>query len=85
MIMSIRKSLYRLASLDGNPHPVLDTTYDSLEAAITEAKNWFSQQENIKNIDLDKEEGIGVEILTSNGSWRTLCYQSYCIQDVIPC
>ncbi len=82
--MSLRKNLYRLASLDGTPHPVLDTTYDSFEAAIAAAKNWCTRQGTMKNTSLDEEGAIGVEVLTMNGSWRTLYYERDCIQEMVP-
>ncbi len=64
------KSFYRLVGTDGNPHPVLDTPYDSFDAAIGAAKDWSSRQNSSENIDFT----IGIEVSTSNGSWRTVRY-----------
>ncbi len=58
---------YRLVDEQGAPHPVLDDLYDSLEAAWSEALTWWHDvapgQEPV---------GIGVEVSTASGDWRTL-------------
>lgn len=58
---------YRLVDEQGAPHPVLDDLYDSLEAAWSEALSWWHDvcpgQEPV---------GIGVEVSTASGDWRTL-------------
>ena len=69
--MTIQASVYRLVGLDGLPHPVLDTPYDSMEAAIKAAKTWSSSK-NIGHLITDSS--LGIEVLTSNGSWRTIQY-----------
>jgi hypothetical protein len=60
--------LYRLVDQSGEPHPVLDDLYDSLEAAWAEAISWwrdnFGSEQNTV--------GIGVEVSTASGDWRTL-------------
>ncbi len=38
--MAPQRLLYRLVALDGTPHPLLDSPYDSEEAALAAAKNW---------------------------------------------
>ncbi len=68
---TINSSVYRLVGLDGLPHPVLDTPYESIEAALIAAKRWASKK-NVSNILSDN--CIGIEVLTSNGSWRTIQY-----------
>ena len=69
--MKIKASVYRLVGLDGLPHPVLDTPYDSMEAAIKAANIWSSN----KNLDhLISDTSLGIEVLTSNGAWRTVQY-----------
>ena len=69
--MTIKASVYRLVGLDGLPHPFLDTPYDSMEAAIKAANSWSSN----KNLDhLLGDTSLGIEVLTSNGSWRTVQY-----------
>ena len=76
--MAIRKKLYRLAGLDGSPHPVLDAPYESIEAAIGAAKGWCEGQG--MNCSLDKR-AIGVEVLTSCGNWRTITYPKNCLSN----
>ncbi len=69
--MSMSQGLYRLVGLDGNPHPVLDTTYESIDSAIWAAKDWSSvHSQNPSHAD----KSIGIEVKTENGSWRTICY-----------
>ena len=68
--MSQRQSSYRLVGLDGNPHPVLDTPYESIDSAITAAQSWHSNSLN----HINNAETIGIEVSTSNGSWRTVGY-----------
>lgn len=63
--------LYRLVDRQGQPHPVLDDLYESLESAWSEALSWSqagadSDQATPACID------IGVEVSTPAGSWRTL-------------
>jgi len=59
---------YRLVDAQGEPHPVLDDLYESLDAAWSEALDWWETQ------DLASREpiGIGVEVSTMNGDWRTI-------------
>lgn len=59
--------VYRLVDQHGLPHPVLDDLYDSLESAWAEALAWWSHW----GIP-DAPVGIGVEVSTASGSWRTL-------------
>jgi hypothetical protein len=59
--------VYRLVDQLGNPHPILDDLYDSLEAAWGEATNWWQDQSTGGD-----PVNIGVEVSTSSGSWRTL-------------
>lgn len=62
--------LYRLVDQQGCPHPVLDDLYDSLEAALDEAQRWWHEQFGHERDPI----GIGVEVSTGCGSWRTLRY-----------
>lgn len=59
---------YRLVDSQGEPHPVLDDLYDSLEAAWAEAMGWWQNQSGSSQGPV----GIGVEVSTASGSWRTL-------------
>nr|WP_071839849.1 hypothetical protein [Synechococcus sp. KORDI-100] len=74
--MRSHRSRYRLAGLDGQPHPVLDTTYDSLESALTEAQNWCSGQ---GASCAPAQRGIAVQVRTGTGSWRTIDYPRSCL------
>ena len=74
--MEMQSRLYRLAGLDGKPHPVLDAPYESMEAAIFAAKQWCAGQG--LNCSL-RERAIGVEVMTHSGSWRTISYPSDCL------
>ena len=59
---------YRLVDQQGCPHPVLDDLYDSLDAAWEEARRWWCEQ-----VGSEREPvGIGIEVSTACGSWRTL-------------
>lgn len=59
---------YRLVDQQGSPHPVLDDLYDSLDAAWEEARSWWQEQFGSERGPV----GIGVEVSTGCGSWRTL-------------
>ena len=59
---------YRLVDQEGAPHPVLDDLYDSLDAAWSEAIDWWRDQVGPQSGPVN----IGVEVSTSSGSWRTL-------------
>ena len=61
---------YRLVDQQGDPHPVLDDLYDSLDAAGSEALHWWQEQFG----PLQGPGGIGVEVSTLSGEWRTLRY-----------
>ena len=78
--MALKKNLYRLTGLDGAPHHVLDDPYESIDAALKAAKVWCNGQGLSCTI---KDKGIGVEVLVENGTWRTVCYPSNCLQTSI--
>ena len=61
---------YRLVDAHGKPHPILDDLYDSLDAAWSEAVGWWETQQPSRREPI----GIGVEVSTSNGDWRTIRY-----------
>tara|TARA_B100000965_G_C19235056_1_gene601841 strand:+ start:439 stop:678 length:240 start_codon:yes stop_codon:yes gene_type:complete len=75
--MSFKRNLYRLTGLDGAPHYVLDAPYESIEAALGAAKVWCNGQGMSCTIE---DRGIGVQVLAANGTWRTVCYPSNCLQ-----
>ncbi len=67
----MEQNLYRLVWVDGNPHPILDTPYESFDAAIGAAKDWSTaRSQDFSHLD----RTIGIEVSTSNGSWRTIKY-----------
>jgi hypothetical protein len=59
---------YRLVDQQGAPHPVLDDLYDSLDAAWAEAQSWWQEHAGADHAPV----GIGVEVSTASGEWRTL-------------
>ena len=75
--MAISGNLYRLAGLDGSPHPVLDAPYESIEAATRAAQDWCNGQGLTCPIG---QRAIGVEVLTRSGSWRTIGYPINCLR-----
>ena len=77
--MALRRSLFRLIALDGNPHPVLDAPYESMEAALAAAQDWCSGQGMHSGL---RQRGIGIEQMTQNGSWRTVHYPLSCLSPV---
>jgi hypothetical protein len=74
--MALKRNLYRLTGLDGLPHHVLDAPYESIDAALKAAKVWSTGQGLSCTI---KDRGIGVQVLTGNGTWRTVCYPPNCL------
>ena len=60
--------VYRLVDHRGDPHPVLDDLYDSLDAAWSEALSWWHGERG----PAAPPVGIGVEVSTGSGVWRTL-------------
>ena len=70
--MVLGKKIYRLVGLDGSPHPVWDTTFESIDSAIKTAKNLCRGQREKSDFH---EMTVGVEVMTSNGSWRTILYE----------
>ena len=75
--MVFRQSIYRLIGLDGRPHSVLDAPYESLEAAIRAAREWCNAA---GNQNISSENSVGVQVMTMNGSWRTVCYPNTSMQ-----
>ena len=75
--MSFKRNLYRLTGLDGSPHHVLDAPYESIDSALVAAKVWCDGQGLGCTIE---DRGIGVQVLADNGTWRTVCYPSNCLQ-----
>ena len=74
--MTVNRRLYRLVGLDGNPHPVLDAPYDSIEAALGAAKDWCAGQGLKCSLS---QRAMGIEVMTCCGAWRTVRYSSNCL------
>ena len=74
LTMAIEKSVYRLVGMDGLPHPVLDTLYESIDAAVIAARDWNSRSSPESGFKEANKKTIGIEVLTINGSWRTILY-----------
>ena len=62
--------LYRLVDQQCSPHPVLDDHFDSMDAAWEAALDWWQEQVGT----VEQPIGIGIEVSTPRGDWRTLRY-----------
>ena len=58
---------YRLIDARGLPHPQLDGNYSSMDEAWADAINWLQTQGGGAT-----SHGIGIEVSTPCGSWRTI-------------
>jgi hypothetical protein len=75
--------LYRLTDRHGEPHPVLDEPFESLELAVEAAMEWLEQQ-GLVDARADQRERdrqlalqVGVEMSTPSGCWRTLRHAGF--------
>jgi len=66
--LGANQRVYRLVDHRGDPHPVLDDLYDTLDAAWSEALSWWHGERG----PAAPPVGIGVEVSTGSGVWRTL-------------
>lgn len=75
--------LYRLTDRHGEPHPVLDECFESLEQAVEAATEWLEQQGLVEpRADQRERERqlalqVGVEMSTPSGCWRTLRHAGF--------
>ena len=68
--MAAENRRYRLVDRHGEPHPILDDHFGSLEEAWDLAQEWSQQQPGTShNGDLEE---IGIEVSTGSGVWRRL-------------
>lgn len=70
--------VYRLIDGRGQPHPVLDELFESLDAAHEAALDWIQQQSLLAADAAPAERHallclhFGLEVSTPCGDWRTL-------------
>jgi hypothetical protein len=62
---------YRLVDHHGQPHLELDEHFDSIEEAWSFATHWWQQQQQ-PTAEPPTQVGLGLEVSTESGSWRTL-------------
>jgi hypothetical protein len=64
---------YRLVDQHGLPHPELDQDFESLEEAWDVARRWCATTGGLGDgSGADSPIGLGVEVSTESGSWRTV-------------
>jgi hypothetical protein len=65
---------YRLVDQQGQPHPELDEHFESLEEAWDFASRWWNRSGagDGDNAVAERPIGLGVEVSTESGHWRTL-------------
>ena len=68
--MAAENRRYRLVDRHGEPHPILDDQFDSLEEAWDLARDWSLHQGG--SLHRGALEDIGVEVSTGSGAWRRL-------------
>ncbi|MCP9915310.1 hypothetical protein [Cyanobium sp. ATX 6F1] len=61
---------YRLVDHHGLPHLELDEHFDSIDEAWGFATHWWQQQQPAGVTAT--QVGLGLEVSTESGSWRTL-------------
>ena len=64
---------YRFVDRSGQPHPILDDHFESLDGAWEAAQAWLGDRclSAAAMSDALTEE-FGIEVTTANGHWRTL-------------
>ena len=78
--LGIAGRVYRLTDGRGQPHPVLDEVFESLDAAHEAAAEWL--QQHLPHGPVAEPAGgdlqaqlclhFGIEVSTPSGDWRTL-------------
>ena len=61
---------YRLVDQQGQPHLEIDEHFESIEEAWSFAIRWWQQQQPAGAPDT--QVGLGLEVSTESGSWRTI-------------
>ena len=67
------RPVYRFVDRSGQPHPVLDDQFESLDAALEAAQAWLEDRGlNVAAMPEALAEEFGIEVTTAKGNWRTL-------------
>jgi hypothetical protein len=73
MSTSPQSRRYRLVDQQGQPHPELDEHFESSEEAWDFARRWWNRTGDSRYGHPDDSPiGLGVEVSTESGHWRTL-------------
>jgi len=67
------RRVYRFVDRSGQPHPILDDQFESLDAAWEAAQAWLED----RGLSAAAMPGVladefGIEVTTAKGAWRTL-------------
>ena len=64
---------YRFVDRSGQPHPILDDHFESLDGAWEAAQAWLGDRGlSAAAMPAALAEEFGIEVTTANGHWRTL-------------
>jgi hypothetical protein len=67
------RRVYRFVDRSGQPHPILDDQFESLDAAWEAAQAWLEDRGLCAEaMPAALAEEFGIEVTTANGHWRTL-------------
>jgi hypothetical protein len=67
------RRVYRFVDRSGQPHPILDDHFESLDGAWDAAQAWLVDRGlNGTSMTAALAEEFGIEVTTANGHWRTL-------------
>ena len=67
------RRVYRFVDRSGQPHPILDDQFESLDAAWEAAQAWLEDRGlSAAAMPGVLAEEFGIEVTTAKGAWRTL-------------
>jgi hypothetical protein len=67
------RRVYRFVDRSGQPHPILDDHFESLDGAWEVAQTWLGDRGlSAPALASALAEEFGIEVTTANGHWRTL-------------
>ena len=67
------RRVYRFVDRSGQPHPILDDHFESLDGAWEAAQAWLGDRGlSAPAMASALAEDFGIEVTTANGHWRTL-------------